>query len=68
MYLVLNCNSATLTPSEDNKLSVGVDITNTNYFIDQVTDRVPLSEILKLYDLEAIEETVKDLKERGVLS
>jgi hypothetical protein len=57
--LASNLKSQSLS---ENVMLVEVVSLDTKYLIEQIADKVPLKEILGIYDLETIEETIEGMK------
>jgi hypothetical protein len=51
----------------DNIVDVQLDVVECEENIQEITDRVELQNILRCYDLEVIESTIDDLKQKGLL-
>lgn len=67
MFLRLMCTMVKTRALMDNIVDVQLDVVECEENIQEITDRVELQNILRCYDLEVIESTIDDLKQKGLL-
>ena len=61
------CTSQRSRALMDNIIDVELDVVECSENLNEIVDRLGLEKILRCYDLDVIEETVGNLKDRGML-